>query len=98
MTDHPYWAYKAVPGSLNEEQETEALDEGRRAFALELATRRSGGLKYQLARAVEFEAYLRGDQPVVGVEATEYTTLVERSNKLLRLEGAGVDNWEGYSE
>ena len=59
---HPYWSYAAVPGSLTSDQEKEALDEGRRAFALDVATR---GSYYAtevevLMRAKVFEAYLKG--------------------------------------
>lgn len=61
MSIHPYWAYEAVPGSLTEDREKKALAEGRRAYALDLATRRSGGVEYQLERAAKFEAYLKGE-------------------------------------
>ena len=89
MSDHPYWAYAAVPGTLNADQEQAALAEGRRAFALDLATRESDTDEGHLNRAVKFEAYLRGDVPVVGVEKSEYADLVRRSNRLLELEEGG---------
>jgi hypothetical protein len=34
----------------------------------------------------------------VTISKEEYESLLEDSNKLLALEGAGVDNWEGYDE
>jgi hypothetical protein len=34
----------------------------------------------------------------VTISKAEYESLLEDSNKLLALEGAGVDNWEGYDE
>lgn len=60
---HGYWAYAAVPGMLDTDAEHAAIDEGRRAFALDMATR---GSYYALeeeviARARQFEAYLKGD-------------------------------------
>lgn len=61
MESFPYWAYAAVPGTLGAEDEGKALDEGRRAFALELATRTEGVDEGYLARARKFEAYLKGD-------------------------------------
>ena len=32
----------------------------------------------------------------ITISKEEYESLLEDSNKLLALEGAGVDNWEGY--
>jgi len=32
----------------------------------------------------------------VTISTEEYESLLEASDKLLALEGAGVDNWEGY--
>ena len=34
----------------------------------------------------------------VTISKEEYDSLLEASDKLLALEGAGVDNWEGYDE
>lgn len=98
MESYPYWAYAAIPGTLTEDKEQEALDEGRRAFALELVTRETyyPTTGEAIDRAVAFEAYLRGVAPVTPVETTEYENLIKRSNHLLALEAAGVDNWEGY--
>lgn len=93
-----YWSYKAIPGMENEEQQRGAVEEGRRAKALELAT--AGNYTWSseeaLIRAAKFEAYLKGEAPVSVVETTEYESLVARSNHLLVLEAAGVDSWEGY--
>lgn len=60
MSDiHPYWSY----GPDNGQPIIEALNEGRRAAALELAI--SAGLGFEaadlIAAAVQFEAYLKGD-------------------------------------
>lgn len=49
---------------LTSEQERGALDEGRRAFALDVATRGSyyeHDVETLIERAEKFEAYLRGD-------------------------------------
>lgn len=96
MGNHPYWAYVVVSGVLDVETEEKALAEGRRLAALELATRESDTDEGHLNRAVRFEAYLKGEAPVTPVETTEYENLVERASELIRLEAAGVDNWEGY--
>lgn len=61
MSTHPYWAYEAVPGSLSEEREKKALAEGRRAFALDMATRWGDTDEGILQRAAKFEAYLKGE-------------------------------------
>ncbi|MDU1232670.1 MAG: hypothetical protein E6980_21290, partial [Clostridium sp.] len=37
------------------------------------------------------------DNSKVLIDEEEYEELKERDNILSRLEGAGVDNWEGYS-
>ena len=34
----------------------------------------------------------------ITISKEEYESLLEDSDKLLALEGAGVDNWEGYAE
>ena len=34
----------------------------------------------------------------VTISKEEYESLLEDSDKLLALEGAGVDNWSGYDE
>lgn len=70
MSDiHPYWSYGPDGG----QEVVEAVNEGRRAAALELAASLpfGGTTEEILARAVRFEAYLKGDQPVVGVEASD---------------------------
>lgn len=67
VSTHPYWAYKAVPGSLDEEQEREAVDEGRRAFALERATQWDDTVDGQLEAARRFEEYLKGGGGVAEV-------------------------------
>lgn len=38
------------------------------------------------------------EQATVTITAKEYDELKEAYDKLSRLEGAGVDNWEGYAE
>lgn len=65
---HPYWSYEAVADIITSEQERAALDEGRRAFALELAVAGScyGAEEEVVARAKAFEAYLKG-----GVDVSE---------------------------
>jgi hypothetical protein len=89
VSDHPYWAYVPIPNTIDEEAVKDSVDEGRRAFALDLATRESDTDDGHLNRAVKFEAYLRGDVPVVGVEKSEYAELIRRSNRLLELEAGG---------
>jgi hypothetical protein len=37
-------------------------------------------------------------EKTVTISKEEYESLLEASDKLLALEGAGVDNWEGYDE
>lgn len=61
MSTHPYWAYKAVPGTLDADSEKEALDEGRRAFALERATQWDDTPEGTVAAARAYEAYLKGE-------------------------------------
>jgi hypothetical protein len=39
---------------------------------------------------------LKNTKETVTISKEEYESLLEDSNKLLALEGAGVDNWEGY--
>lgn len=75
-----YWAYEAAPGSIAE---------GRRAFALEQAAQWDDTDEGIVGRALKFEAYLKGEVPVVAVDATEYQELVKRSNRLLFLEKNG---------
>lgn len=91
------YSYRAFQPNSSIEARPGALAEGRRLAALTLAVKcgpdTDDGL---IATAVRFEAYLKGDAPVTPVEISEYEKLVERSNELLRLEAAGVDNWEGY--
>lgn len=60
MTEHPYWAYGPDHGVPM----IDALAEGRRAYALELAFRAtpsSASTSLIIARAVEFERYLEGE-------------------------------------
>lgn len=38
------------------------------------------------------------NEPTVTILQSEYNRLVEDSEFLACLQGAGVDNWEGYSE
>lgn len=60
MSDiHPYWSYGPDSG----QEIVEALNEGRRAAALELAISATYGLDVAelIAAAVQFEAYLKGD-------------------------------------
>jgi hypothetical protein len=66
VTDHPYWAYAAVPGTLSTEREEAALAEGRRAFALEVACRWDDTDEGHLATARLFEEYLKGGADVGG--------------------------------
>ncbi len=64
MNEHPYWAYAAVPGTINGDREEEVLAEGRRERALELAissTSIDGSVSVILAVARKFEEYLKGD-------------------------------------
>jgi hypothetical protein len=60
---HGYWAYAAVPGTLDADAEQAAVDEGRRAFALDMATRGSyfSTEDEAIVRARTFEAYLKGE-------------------------------------
>jgi PHD/YefM family antitoxin component YafN of YafNO toxin-antitoxin module len=46
----------------------------------------------------EYESLLalKNTKETVTISKEEYESLLEDSNKLLALEGAGVDNWEGY--
>jgi hypothetical protein len=37
-------------------------------------------------------------QGTVTIDAQEYLTLLQRAADLSALEGAGVDNWDGYCE
>ena len=37
-------------------------------------------------------------KPMVTIAVEEHEELLEDQRKLLALEGAGVDNWEGYDE
>lgn len=36
--------------------------------------------------------------PKVLIEVGEYNSLLESQDRLQALEGAGVDNWDGYSD
>lgn len=60
---HQYWSYQAVADTITSEQERAALDEGRRAFALEQANNNGyfGTEEEVLFRARAFEAYLKGE-------------------------------------
>ena len=69
MSSHPYWAYAPdaslpIPDPI---ETAKAVEEGRRAFALEMAVKSLGnatglisGLDYT-GRAKFFEDYLKGD-------------------------------------
>lgn len=69
MSSHPYWAYgpdsHGVPAPA--EEYAKAVEEGRRAFALELAVRSLEidtdliSASDYLVRANAFVAYLKGD-------------------------------------
>ena len=91
---HPYWSY----GLAVARPVIDALAEGRRQVALTLAVQWDDTDEGLIERAVKFEAYLKGEAPVTAVEVSEYEDLVNRSNRLMRLEAAEVDNWEGYPE
>ena len=84
---HPYWAY----GGDHGQAVAEAIDEGRRAAALELAVAGSFTFTDEEAvdRALKFEAFLKGEVSVTVVDTTEYEALVKRSNRLLVLEQSG---------
>jgi hypothetical protein len=41
---------------------------------------------------------LKNTKETVTIHKSEYESLLEDSDKLLALEGAGVDNWSGYDE
>ena len=89
---HPYWTYGPDSGTPL----ADAVNEGRRAFALECAMASlSDGLNGPdiIRRAEVFEAYLAGRPQT----ASERLADLERSErKLIALEVAGVDNWSGY--
>lgn len=91
MTYHPYWSYGPDHGTPM----IDALDEGRRALALELATRTEDTDDGYLARARRFEAYLAGKTETA---AERLADLEKSERKLIALEVAGVDNWLGYDE
>lgn len=109
MSDHPYWSY----GPDNGQQLVDALAEGRRLRALELAAQTTGfalsdesahdRTEAVLANADKIEAYLKGEtekvaqSPGVGLTDADLEYLRGRSRRLRKLEAAGVDNWEGYS-
>lgn len=69
MSVHPYWSYG--PDTHGQpcppEEFAKALDEGRRAFALELAVKSLEGTTdlisslEALGRAKDFEGYLKGE-------------------------------------
>lgn len=65
MSSHPYWTYG--PDVATAEDYDDVVDEGRRAFALELAVRsfapvdESTGPGDILSLANTFVAYLKGD-------------------------------------
>jgi hypothetical protein len=69
MSSHPYWSYgpDAHGGPCPPEEYAKAIDEGRRAFALELAVKsfapvgESTGPGDILSLADTFEDYLKGD-------------------------------------
>lgn len=58
--DHPYWSYGPDHGQLV----VDALDEGRRAFALQKAIetqRLDEPVELTVARAAAFEKFLKGE-------------------------------------
>jgi hypothetical protein len=65
VSTHPYWAYEAVPGTIDQEVAEKAVAEGRRAFALELAVSIAHLQADRTALARRFEEYLKGE-PVEG--------------------------------
>jgi len=92
MTQHPYWSYGPDQGR----PVLAALDEGRRAFALECAmatTLDDRGGQAIVRRAQVFEAYLAGKTETA---AERLADLEKSERKLIALEVAGVDNWSGY--
>lgn len=58
MSGHPYWSYGPDGG----QPVVEALDEGRRAFALEQAVLLGETLEGTLEAAEKFEQYLKGER------------------------------------
>lgn len=101
MTHHPYWSY----GPNGDTPVVDALNEGRRAFALEKALQSTGfalndDQAYDrtdevLANAARIEAYLAGRTETA---AERLADLEKSERKLVALETAGVDNWSGYDE
>ena len=94
MTHHPYWSYGPDHGTPL----VDAMDEGRRAFALECAMATmidDGSGRDIVARARLFEAYLAGRTET---PAARLADLEKSERKLIALETAGVDNWSGYNE
>ena len=104
MTEHPYWSYGPDHGA----SPVDALAEGRRLAALEKAFMATAfdnpgadRTDAVLASAAKIEAYLEeGGSPkgVIVVSQAKYRALMVDSDKLARLEAAGVDNWEGYGD
>lgn len=95
MTHHPYWSYGPDHGTPL----VDAMDEGRRAFALELAVQVASAHAPEPVRilplAASFEDYLAGRTET---PAARLADLEKSERKLIALETAGVDNWSGYDE
>lgn len=94
MTYHPYWSYGPDHGTPM----VDALDEGRRAFALEcaMATTLDDFAGQAIVRRAEvFEAYLAGRTET---SAERLADLEKSERKLIALEVAGVYDWSGYDE
>lgn len=95
MTHHPYWTYGPDTGV----PVTDAVDEGRRDRALELAVQVAVAHAPEpvriLSLAASFEDYLAGRTET---PAARLADLERSERKLIALETAGVDNWSGYDE
>ncbi len=55
--------------------------------------------EYTLAREIEEvgpEIVMQNDKDSMTIPKEEYEKLIEDANMLAALEGAGVDNWQGY--
>ena len=92
MTHHPYWSYGPDHGTPL----VDAMDEGRRAYALELAVQNSvNSAQGVVDEARLFEDYLAGRTET---PAARLADLEKSERKLIALETAGVDNWSGYDQ
>lgn len=93
---NPYWSY----GEPGKRLVLDAVNEGRRYAALELATRTEGTDSECVTRARLFEEYLKGGPAGDRAQLTpeRLADLEKSERKLIALETAGVDNWSGYDE